>query len=471
METTQKQEKVIRLLRANNKFDLANILFVPLFNFLSDLRREKFYSLKMIIDGLRFQTLCIKSLFVNNTFKSFHHVDVIFSVTEKSHYIQAISVIKVLEKIHIRFLILSFREEFLTFIQKDGYPVISHTEIPYRRSNFSFFFDKKGLAVNTSSEGLSPKMMIEFFNLRRRKVKYIWGQLGFLLTELKPKVIVTGNDQSWENRCLVLIASNMKLKTVWMQHGSISIEPFNAMFISDSLLVYGRKPKEMLVQSGLDESRIVITGAPYLDELLDIDFETPNEIILERILPDKRPFVLIALSGVGKSTSLKHYKLLAHCIVRLMQEHSETFFIIKFHRKDKNTLFQDLINQNSLKNVALIKKPDPSLPANIFEWFRGCSLVISGASTIIFEAVIAGVSVVSLDLMNEYSSFPFLKERVIQKVNDYDALNDLFLNILNQTKPHSDEERISFVNSYFHNLDKQATQRVASFITNEITQI
>ncbi|MEM9074500.1 MAG: UDP-N-acetylglucosamine 2-epimerase [Myxococcota bacterium] len=239
-----------------------------------------------------------------------------------------------------------------------------------------------------------------------------------LLRSLRPRVVVVGNDLTTEGRTTCLVARAQGTPTVCIAHGLGVANPRLARTLADRVLVYGSLQQDALRSYGLGEDRVVITGAPYLDEI-PAQGGTLDPAIANALGLDDRPYVLVATSGAGQKVSLDHHRAMIRAFDQAARALPELQFVAKLHPKDRRDLYPE---PSSLKVIDRSQIGD--LPKSIFSWLQGAHAVVTSGSAVAMEAMLLEVPVVTMDLANELGHVDFITAGATHHATSEAALID-----------------------------------------------
>jgi len=94
--------------------------------------------------------------------------------------------------------------------------------------------------------------------------------------------------------------------------------------------------------------------------------------------------------------------------MRLSKAMPDVPIVIKLHRKDR----LDTIKRGSRivprPGSRVVSHDAHGFPADIYDWLQGCSLFLTGASTVALEAMVMDVPVVTMDFCNEIHDVDFI---------------------------------------------------------------
>ena len=316
-------------------------------------------------------------------------------------------------------------------------------------------------AVNKNLQHITEKQIEAIFSLiaSNQELPQITKYIRKLISIKKPSSFMVGHDMNPSTRLVSLISKEHNIPSFCIQHGAIGGDGLWAgEHVVDHLFVFGKITKQNLLRSEI-KSRIHVTGPPYLQTVIEKSRnqkEKHGSFIPAKNF-DKR--ILVAFSGAGHGTSQKHLEKQIKAISRLTKKNEHAGFIIKLHPKDKKENYLEL---SGLPNVFVLKNEDLDIALSIFDWLQHCDAVITGASAVAMEAMILGVPVFTLDLMEEYKAVDVIKESVTLHARSIDQLQYLFDTWLVTPTAHSAvlERGQRFIKKYYTNI-KEAPQRNA----------
>ncbi len=302
--------------------------------------------------------------------------------------------------------------------------------------------------------------ILQSFNICFKRI----GLIKLMLKQFKPKQFIVGNDITPHGRATSLFLKNKDIHTACIMHGSISNEIFYIDHIADHFLIFGERNLEELREMGAETSNCIVCGAPHLDEKLRLD-RTTHPLLRDNYgLKDNTPWVLIALSGPGHCISYDHF----YSTIQVLQHMTVTFpdvtFLVKLHRKDAPENYR-LPAEKEVEGSRLIVAlgDDVSAPADIFHWFRSCSMIITGGSFVAYEAMVLDVPVISLDLFDDYYDMDYNRQKIVCNPQSKEELQQAIQTLLDQG-PEAEElhrKQHEFCRQMFHKLDGHASKRVA----------
>jgi hypothetical protein len=230
-----------------------------------------------------------------------------------------------------------------------------------------------------------------------------------VLDQTDPRVLVVGNDVTLEGRAGCRVAQGRGLPTAVFMHGSVSGSALQSQHCADRLLVFGKIQRLELLHQGIADERIVVCGAPSLDDRKRQSGRT-HALLQSRFgLRDGEPWILVATSGPGHSTSLSHHRRIIDELVALSKALPSVPIVIKLHRKDRLEYYRECVAGCTDSRLHVVAQDAYGFPRDIFDWLQGCSMVLTGASTVAMEAMLTDVPVITMDFCNEIPEIDFIQ--------------------------------------------------------------
>ena len=283
------------------------------------------------------------------------------------------------------------------------------------------------------------------------------------LDAFRPKLLVVGNDLTLEGRAASRVAAQRGVPTATFMHGSISGNAMQRLHCVDRMLVYSKSHRQTLARQGFADERIVVCGAPYLDQRPRQTGQIHPALQARLGLRSGEPWILVATSGPGHSVSHQHHQKVIDAIVRLSESLPQVPVVVKLHRKDHPSYYQAALRDHPAGKLAIVRADAQGFPADIFEWLNGCSVVLTGASTVAIEAMLMEVPVVTMDFCDELHDIDFIDAGATIHVATGKALTAKVGEILAARTPGQDvKSRVqSFLEDAFFALDGRSADRAA----------
>ena len=215
--------------------------------------------------------------------------------------------------------------------------------------------------------------------------KYIIDSLLGIIQKTSPEWIFTVQDFSYYDQCAAKAAKISNVKSITHQHGIIADLSYFKNFYSDYIVVWGEQSKRRLLPFILGE-KILVLGTDKFNYLI----KNPKKV-------EEKRFLTLATNSFSLIENISEMK------VFLKLTHSDILenykFIVKIHPRMNEFLYKVILRFSSFflkirSNVEIIKKDNINLLDN-------SKILIGYNSTILLEGIIAGSSVVILNVENK----------------------------------------------------------------------
>jgi hypothetical protein len=263
-----------------------------------------------------------------------------------------------------------------------------------------------------------------------------------LLDRLKPRVLVVGNDLIIEGQAGCRVAAQRGVPTAMFTHGAIASEPLQSLHRANRILVRGRVVQRVLEEQGIEPERIVVCGAPNLDNRPRQTGRIHPALRSELDLRPDRPWILVATSGPGHVISHRHHEQVVAGLVRLSRALPDVPVVVKLHPKDRLAYYDAALQACRDTKLHVISIRDRRFPRDIFEWLNGCKLLLTGASAAAIEAMLMDVPVITMDYCGETAGVPFIEAGATMHVRSVEALEQAARKIVAGGMPDELRDRV-----------------------------
>lgn len=353
-------------------------------------------------------------------------VDLILLPADSSHLNQLIPISVQLKKRGIRYLWVSNKSKISMKLKEENEPQVFLRGF-YTRAKLSDRRLSSEIRLRCNETLIGSPLNEVWFKTLTRNLFWTKSLLKFnedLIAACKPKAVLVGNDLTMEGRIAASVFKKNQLLSYCVQHGDMSglLESEHCV---DEFYVYGDASYKQ-VQGYVCKSKFIVTGAPYLDS----SPSAGNSSISRKLKLRTEKYILVAFSGHGDSTSRVHSLKLVEAIFELASIIPSIDFVIKLHPKDRIKNYETIQNNFPDSKIKIIEHLQPSFEFSIFEWLKGCSLLITGTSTTAIEAMYLGIPVITLDLMDEFKNVGFINAGATVHIRSKDGLQKVVLDIL-----------------------------------------
>jgi len=287
----------------------------------------------------------------------------------------------------------------------------------------------------------------------------------------QPKLIITANTKNWDGRLFTEIGNACGINTLTIQEGLYETPSFHYMFNSKRIALQGEEVKHDFVKSGVEEGRLVVTGAPVYDFIEDnvrIKKEANNFKYLEKYGIDlKKGLIVFASQPHDKKLyKIEEKRRILMGLKMAMANFPDRTLVVKLHPYEGYEELPDsILEKNCDKNIVVMKD------INIFDLIYICDLLITRWSTCALEAILLDKLVMTINLGAAPDPFPYAENNVALGVYREEDIMPSLRKILydRNTKEKLRESRSKFIEKYAYRLDGNATDRILSLIREMMT--
>ena len=296
-------------------------------------------------------------------------------------------------------------------------------------------------------------------------------------------LIVVDEDVCVFNKTLVMVANNLGIKSVVVQHGFLgSVKEFRRAFFplnATKMAVWGEITKEVLLTYGIQEKAIAVTGCPWLSGAKDVFKKDRDEIKRSIGLNTRYKTILYPdqcvledhlhiASTSSNATMLVQY--MTH-IIKMVLEFSDTQLIIKSHPGLHERMMSIIQSSGELSDLLEELKRQKRVCVidqhNILELIAISDLVIFDTTTVGFEAVYLDKAVVHFTLMPTQKEPFYFKYGAFYYATSEFELKETVRRAL-EFPNERDENRLKFVKEYFYD-SPRAVSRAVELIESMIS--
>lgn len=275
------------------------------------------------------------------------------------------------------------------------------------------------------------------------------------------------------------VAGNLKGIPIWaIQHGIIL--PYFDESIADygwttdelrcnsskysvlpsKICVYGDYTKNTLIELGYPQDRIVVTGQPRYDLLINAVYDK-EKIIKELGLDPNRKVVLLMTQAFPQ---IEKRELLFNTVAKAAEKLDQEQLVVKPHPSESKKWYQDRVKRFNANIKILSEKFDTYKAIYIAD------VILAMFSTTIIEARILDTPVILVNITKKEVITPYAKNSVASAYKD--DLVPAIKNALYNEEVHKElaKARKKFVYEHAYKQDGKASKRVADLITQMIEE-
>lgn len=225
-----------------------------------------------------------------------------------------------------------------------------------------------------------------------------------LLQRTRPGHVVVADDTTTHGRVLVMAAQALGIPTLNIQHGAIADVQHYRHALADRIAVWGEHDRELLVQNGVLESRIVITGQPRFEVAARADEARMVRQALH--LPADHKLILWAttpyVSRLAYDFPERNQRYL-EALLHILSSEKDWRLLIKLHPVDQRPLYERLLRKSAAQlrgRVRLYQQED------IQELLIGADVLLAWNTSVIQEAALLGKPIVGMNFFAFPESIP-----------------------------------------------------------------
>jgi Capsule polysaccharide biosynthesis protein len=229
-----------------------------------------------------------------------------------------------------------------------------------------------------------------------------------LINEVNPKLIILGTDCHRLSRHLVIISKKYNIKSLVIQHGATNGKYGFAPLFANKIAVWGNISKKILIDWGIPEENIIITGNPRFGKIKSYrQKDCCKSKYAEKLK------ILVALSPYEKDVTVEILTLVFEAVKNI----KDITLIVKPHPSEKNIYYyEEIIKRHNYIDVILDEKSSTNY------LLADSDVVVSAQSTIGIEALLFGKTLIEIDSKRISKKIPYDKYNCcyqVKNVNDF----------------------------------------------------
>lgn len=229
----------------------------------------------------------------------------------------------------------------------------------------------------------------------------------------------------------------------------------------------GNYAKSLLIHDNIDPDKIVVTGNPKFDNIINRRY-TPRRIYdLLKVPPNKKIILFLTTATVEhRIWTVERMEIFVKSVVKSIDSlPQDVQLVIKIHPMEDLTFYQKIIGEDN-QDIALCQDID------LYELINASELIISGFSTAALEAMIFDKPVIILNLFKENNSLPYIDNGVAIGVYELESIMPAIKDVLynNETRQILFKNREKLLPEYIYKRDGKSAKRVASLIEQMINK-
>lgn len=246
-------------------------------------------------------------------------------------------------------------------------------------------------------------------------------------------------------------------------------------YYASKIAATGFYDKELMIQNGADEKRIVITGNPRFDKIVDNrdGYMNKSKICDIFAIPETNRIILLltpclvpqGIWNEGKRREFSHSVLEAFKAIK--NSDSRLTLIVKVHPLEEIADYEKYLESNEERTDEVILCKD----VDVYGLIGASDLVISAYSTTILEAAIMNKPVILLNLFNDPEYAPYVSEGAAVGVyNKVGLLQEMRKGLYDEgARDKLSKARDECVYKHAYVQDGKASERIADLIIQMVS--
>lgn len=275
----------------------------------------------------------------------------------------------------------------------------------------------------------------------------------------KPDAIVTIDDRSPFGKTVNVISSSLGVPTLIVQHGIFADHPIEGVICSEKYAVFGYAFRDILIKRGGDPDKIVVTGQPRFDILVNKKYY--KKWIYEK-LNINREKGIVFFASTDLSDTEKEMTVSGLCAA--MKDFPDKQLVIKPHPSDDGAMFEHLVRK--LDSDAII------VYSHLYELLHACDVLLTTWSTVGLEAMLFDKPVIVINLMDIAAVSTYVEKGAALEAKTAEDIKRTLKMVLYDPKTIEEMKinRQKYVENYTYKPDGKASERVAKLIQKMIDE-
>jgi hypothetical protein len=275
----------------------------------------------------------------------------------------------------------------------------------------------------------------------------------------KPDVIVTIDDRSPFGKTVNVISNSLGVPTLIVQHGIVHDQAIEGEICSDKYAVFGYAFKDILIKRGGDPDKIVVTGQPRFDILVNKKYD--KKLIYEKLNINREKGIVFFASTDLSDTEKE---MTVRGLFEAMKDFPDKQLVIKPHPSDDGEMFEDMIRE--LDPNAIIVYSD------LYELLHACDVLLTTWSTVGLEAILIDKPVIVINLMDIAAASTYVEKGAALEAKNAKDIKRTLKMVLYDPKTIEEMKinRKKYVMDYTYKSDGKASERVAQLIQKMIEE-
>jgi len=272
----------------------------------------------------------------------------------------------------------------------------------------------------------------------------------------KPEILISVNDVRNIERAMIFSANSKSIPTLLVQHGVINNNSTPEYGAASNIAIFGEFTKNILLKRGISKKKIVITGNPLFDKLINFTYNK-KEILKKLELNPAKKIIVFASQPLP---DLEERKRIFIAVTEVLKTIHDVQIVVKPHPAEMEDFYKNIDIPNTADSVIITKKVD------LYGLLYSCDLLITGFSTTALEAMILNKPVITVNFSGKSDIMPYAKSGAAIGVYKEEDLLNAVRNIINNegVVEKLTNNRRQFVYEHAFKTDGNASKRVLNYI-------
>jgi hypothetical protein len=345
------------------------------------------------------------------------------------------------------------KHSYMSF-QKYGKIFSSHWNHLKKDRNFKDTLSFKGINLWSVVQNL----FLFYYNVRFQEIVFLIEIVNNIIKIEKPDLIILFDDVGVFGKTIANVCKTKKIPCLTLQHGTFGDLPIQGV-VSDKFAAYGNFSKKILEKNGVDPKKIVVTGNPKFDIILNKKYSKKDFYKKFKIPKDNKLIVFATSFFRGE-----FYENIVSSLFNCVKKFDKVKLLIKQQPSEETVTPYMVLAKKIGIDVIIVQKYD------LFEILYASDVLITTSSTVGLEAMVFNKPVVNIHLANSEEPIPYSKSKAAIGVSNLLDLNSAIHNALHNRKflKKLESNRKKFLYEHAFKLDGNSTQRILLLIKKMI---
>ncbi len=213
-----------------------------------------------------------------------------------------------------------------------------------------------------------------------------------ILANHRPAIVISPDVADPRTRFYTLLCRQMGIPCMEVQFGLTGAEGIEWQFLTaDKVAVWGETSKQAMLKHGIPEEKIIVTGSPRHDILVNVTNQEVKSVRVRLGIPEKDAMVLLAsayqLNAYNEYSNPELLRSMKRSVFEAADKTQGVCLVVKPHPSENVQETRSLAGSN--KNIIFVSKK-----SDIRELTRVCDAFFSFGSTATADALITGKLVI-----------------------------------------------------------------------------